>query len=172
VPWGPDGLSLDVMRRDCTSDNGLVEYMIVTVLRSAHQLGVRRLSLNFAVLRSVFARGDRLGAGPVLRFWRRILVMASRFWQIESLYRANAKYQPTWRPRYLCYPTMRDLPRIGVAALRAEAFLVAPRPVSRLVARLPRVKGRRRSAPGEGAAPPVATAVDTGRDATRESVHA
>jgi lysyl-tRNA synthetase class 2 len=49
--------------------------------------------------------------------------MASRLWQIESLYRANAKYQPAWQPRYLCFPTARDLPRIAVAALSAEAFL-------------------------------------------------
>jgi lysyl-tRNA synthetase class 2 len=48
-------------------------------------------------------------------------------WQIESLYRANAKYLPTWQPRYLCFPTARDLPRIAVAALAAEAFLPAAR---------------------------------------------
>ena len=40
-------------------------------------LGVRRVSLNFAVFRSVFARGERLGAGPVLRVWRAVLLWAS-----------------------------------------------------------------------------------------------
>jgi len=84
------------------------------------------VSLNFAVFRSVFARGERLGAGPVLRLWRGVLLQASRFWQIESLYRANAKYQPAWQPRFLCFPSARDLPRIAVAALRAEAFLPGP----------------------------------------------
>jgi lysyl-tRNA synthetase class 2 len=132
VPWGSDGLSLDVMRRDRQADNGLIEYMVVTVLRRAPQLGVRRLSLNFAVLRSVFARGDRLGAGPVLRLWYHVLMAASRYWQLESLYRANAKYLPTWLPRYLCYPSLHDLPRIGLVALRAEAFLTAPEIVARM----------------------------------------
>jgi lysyl-tRNA synthetase class 2 len=84
---------------------------------------VRRISLNFAVLRSVFARAEELGAGPVLRIWHRLLRVASRLWQIESLYRANAKYEPDWRPRYLCFPTARDLPRIAIAVLSAEAFL-------------------------------------------------
>jgi lysyl-tRNA synthetase class 2 len=126
VPWGPDGLSLDLMRRDADADNGLLEFLVVTLLRAAPGLGVTRVSLNFAVFRSTFARGERLGAGPVLRAWRRLLLLASRFWQIESLYRANAKYHPSWEPRFVCYPTARDLPRIGVAALRAEAFLVAP----------------------------------------------
>jgi lysyl-tRNA synthetase class 2 len=123
VPWGVDGLSLDLMRGDRTADNGLTELMVVSVLEAAPALGVRRVSLNFAVLRAVFARAEELGAGPVLRLWHRLLRAASRLWQIESLYRANAKYQPAWQPRYLCFPAARDLPRIAVAALTAEAFL-------------------------------------------------
>jgi lysyl-tRNA synthetase class 2 len=127
VPWGADGLSLDLMRGDRSADNGLTELMVVAALEEAPALGVRRVSLNFAVLRSVFARAEELGAGPVLRLWHRLLHAASRLWQIESLYRSNAKYLPSWSPRYLCFPTARDLPRIAVAAMRAEAFLPEPR---------------------------------------------
>jgi lysyl-tRNA synthetase class 2 len=123
VPWGSDGLSLDLMRGDRSAGNGLTEFMVVSAVEAAPELGVRRVSLNFAVLRSVFARAEELGAGPVLRLWHRLLKAASRLWQIESLYRANAKYLPTWQPRYLCFPTARDLPRIAIAALSAEAFL-------------------------------------------------
>ncbi|MFI6076514.1 phosphatidylglycerol lysyltransferase domain-containing protein [Actinoplanes sp. NPDC051343] len=123
VPWGRDGFSLDLMRGDRTADNGLTELMVVSVLSAAGELDIRRVSLNFAVLRSVFARAEDLGAGPVLRIWHRILKSASRLWQIESLYRANAKYQPDWHPRYLCFPVARDLPRIAIAVLSAEAFL-------------------------------------------------
>ena len=128
VPWGEHGLSLDVMRRDRTAENGIVEQMVAGLLAQAREMGVRRLSLNFAVFRSVFARGERLGAGPVLRLWRSVLLSLSRFWQIESLYRANAKYQPEWVPRFVCFRSGADLPRVGVAALRAEAFIVAPVP--------------------------------------------
>jgi lysyl-tRNA synthetase class 2 len=127
VPWGPDGWSLDLMRGDHTAENGLTELMVVSALQAASELDVRRVSLNFAVLRSVFARADELGAGPTLRFVHRLLRAISRFWQIESLYRANAKYQPSWQPRYLCFPTARDLPRVAVAVLQAEAFLPAGR---------------------------------------------
>ncbi|NUR09722.1 MAG: DUF2156 domain-containing protein [Nocardioidaceae bacterium] len=133
VPWGTEGLSLDLMRRDRESENGIVEQMVATLMAEATTLGVKRVSLNFAVFRSVFARGDRLGAGPVLRVWRSVLLWASRFWQIESLYRANAKYQPEWVPRFVCFRSSADLPRVGVAALRAEAFLVAPTWVQRFV---------------------------------------
>ncbi|WIM99509.1 phosphatidylglycerol lysyltransferase domain-containing protein [Actinoplanes oblitus] len=125
VPWGRRGLSLDLMRGDRTAPNGLTELMVVSAIEAAAGFGVERISLNFAVLRSVFARAEELGAGPVIRLWCRILRAASRLWQIESLYRANAKYQPDWQPRYLCFPSARDLPRIAIAALSAESFLPA-----------------------------------------------
>ena len=126
VPWGADGLSLDLMRRSRGTENGVVETMVAGLMAAAPGLGVARVSLNFAVFRAVFARGERLGAGPVQRLWRGILLWASRFWQIESLYRANAKYQPEWVPRFIVFRTPADLPRVTTAALRAEAFLCMP----------------------------------------------
>jgi lysyl-tRNA synthetase class 2 len=126
VPWGPDGMSLDLMRRDRTADAGVNELLIVDALRSCPALGVNRVSLNFAAFRSTLERGERLGAGPFVRGWRTVLLFASRWFQIESLYRFNAKFQPTWVPRFIVYPAARDLPRIAVAALEAEAFLTWP----------------------------------------------
>jgi lysyl-tRNA synthetase class 2 len=126
VPWGPDGLSLDVMRRSHDSENGMLELLVTTVAESAGSLGVRRLSLNFAVFRSALERGGDVGAGPVLRAWRSVLLTASRWWQIESLYRANAKYRPEWQPRFLCFPRATEAARVAVAALQAEAFIVRP----------------------------------------------
>ncbi|WP_345530603.1 phosphatidylglycerol lysyltransferase domain-containing protein [Microbispora amethystogenes] len=127
VPWGRDGLSLDLMRRDRRADPGLNEFLIVKALEAAPELGVTRVSLNFAVFRAALDRGERLGAGPVSRAWRGVLVFLSRWFQIDSLYRFNAKFRPAWEPRFLVFPASRDLPRIGVAALMAEAFLTPPR---------------------------------------------
>ncbi|MFI1863570.1 phosphatidylglycerol lysyltransferase domain-containing protein [Streptomyces jumonjinensis] len=126
VPWGPKGLSLDLMRRDRAGENGLMEFMVIELLRDAADLGITQVSLNFAMFRSVFERGSRLGAGPVLRLWHSLLSFFSRWWQIESLYRANAKYRPIWEPRFLLFEKSADLLRIGIAAGRAEGFLEAP----------------------------------------------
>lgn len=129
VPWGAHGLSLDLMRRDRESDNGLVEYLVTELLLRAHagELQVVRLSLNFAMFRYVFERGARVGAGPVLRLLRAVLRFLSRWWQLESLYRANAKYQPQWEPRFLLYEKSSELPAIAVANGLAEGFLTRPR---------------------------------------------
>jgi lysyl-tRNA synthetase, class II len=127
VPWGTDGLSLDLMRRAQGSENGTVEFVVTGVVEAVRAMGVTRISLNFAVFRSVFERGSRVGAGPVLRVWHRLLMIASKWWQIESLYRANVKYNPEWVPRFVCFRKAAELPRVVIAAAEAEAFIQRPR---------------------------------------------
>ncbi|MGW6402750.1 phosphatidylglycerol lysyltransferase domain-containing protein [Streptomyces sp. NPDC055134] len=156
VPWGTDGVSLDLMRRDRAADPGMNELLIVAALQAAPKLGITRISLNFAMFRAALARGDKIGAGPVLRAWRRLLVFLSRWFQIESLYRFNAKFRPRWEPRFVVYRSSRDLPRIGFAAIQAEGF------VNLAVPRLLRRRG----------AGPRPCAHDTGHDEGRRGVRA
>lgn len=126
VPWGRTGVSLDLMRRDPAADNGLVELMVSSLADRATAFGAGRVSLNFAMFREAFERGAEVGAGPIARLWRQSLVLASRNWQLESLYRSNAKYQPEWQPRFICFEYASDLPRVGTATGSAEGFLTRP----------------------------------------------
>jgi lysyl-tRNA synthetase, class II len=123
VPWGTDGMSLELMRRDRSADPGMNELLIVASLQASPGLKIERVSLNFAMFRSALARGEKIGAGPVLRMWRGLLVFLSRWFQIESLYKFNAKFQPRWEPRFVVFRNTRDLPRIGFAAMQAEGFV-------------------------------------------------
>jgi lysyl-tRNA synthetase class 2 len=162
VPWGTDGLSLDLMRRDKTAQAGLNDFLIVEAIKAAPTLGVKRLSLNFAMFRSALARGERIGAGPVTKAWRDLLVFLSRWFQIESLYKFNAKFCPVWEPRFFVFTGGRDAPRIAIAALEAEAFLVWPKLELRRYARrfarllgLHKLRGRMRAAAARRQSPPT-----------------
>jgi lysyl-tRNA synthetase class 2 len=126
VPWGANGASLDLMRRSPQSPNGTNELMVSELCLQAEDIGVTRISLNFAMFRSAFEEGAQLGAGPVARLWRGLLVFFSRWWQLETLYRSNMKYLPEWVPRFACYDDARLVPRVGVASVIAEGFLVLP----------------------------------------------
>ncbi|WP_343710168.1 bifunctional lysylphosphatidylglycerol synthetase/lysine--tRNA ligase LysX [Mycobacterium sp.] len=126
VPWGTNGASLDLMRRSPQSANGTIELMVSELALRAESFGIGRISLNFAMFRTAFEQGAQLGAGPVARLWRGLLVFFSRWWQLETLYRSNMKYQPEWVPRYACYEDARLIPRVGVASVIAEGFLVLP----------------------------------------------
>ncbi len=123
VPWGPKGLSLDLMRRSPQADSGVNELMIDATIRYAREQGITRISLNFAAFRSVFERGAQLGAGPIIRSWRGILLFLSRWLQMETLFRFNSKFRPEWVPRYVMFRKNSDLPKIGLATMRAEAFI-------------------------------------------------
>ncbi|MEU8495466.1 bifunctional lysylphosphatidylglycerol synthetase/lysine--tRNA ligase LysX [Streptomyces lavendulae] len=126
VPWGKDGISLDLMRRDRAAPNGVMEFMVAELCAAAPGLGVRRISLNFAVFRSAFEEGGRIGAGPVLKMWRKLLLFFSRWWQLEALYRSNVKYGPEWFPRFLCYQDAGSLARVSLASGIAEGFVSVP----------------------------------------------
>ncbi|MFC6011669.1 bifunctional lysylphosphatidylglycerol synthetase/lysine--tRNA ligase LysX [Nocardia lasii] len=123
VPWGRTGVSLELMRRDPHSPNGVMELMISQLALNSDQYGITRISLNFAVFRSVFEEGGRIGAGPILRVWRRVLLFFSRWWQLEALYRSNVKYHPRWVPRFFLFADNRQLPRVAMACGLAEGFL-------------------------------------------------
>ncbi len=136
VPWGRTGYSLDFMRRDSQAPNGVTELMVTELMRQSEELKIRRISLNFAVFRTIVAAGDQVGHGPVTRMNTRMLSVADRFVQLESLYRANEKYRPEWSPRYIAFPSVWSLFPILFSMGLAEGFL--PPALGGLSARLRR----------------------------------
>lgn len=126
VPWGRRGLSLDLMRRSPDAPNGVNELLVAELMAWCVDNGVSRVSLNFAFFRKVFAAAEDVSASPLTRFNSQVLGWMDRYWQVERLYQANAKYQPTWQSRYVCLPSVFDLPSVAVASARAEGFLPVP----------------------------------------------
>jgi lysyl-tRNA synthetase class 2 len=120
--YGRPAASLSSMRRDPDTPNGLTEFLIVQAIEMLRERGVRELSLNFAafarLLRSPRHYGERVVG--------KLLPLADTCFQVESLYRFNAKFQPRWQPRYLLYEGALGLPRTGLAAMWAEGQLPKP----------------------------------------------
>jgi lysyl-tRNA synthetase class 2 len=154
VPWGLDGASLDVMRRDRGSPAYLNDFLVVEAARCLPDLGVRRLSLNFSFLRALLAAGAEPRVPPGLRAARWLLRRLSGPFQIETLYRFNKKFAPAWQPRYLAVETPEELPRVAIAVLRAEGLLPAvPWRLARL--RPPRAAALREALPEPPSEPPA-----------------
>jgi lysyl-tRNA synthetase class 2 len=123
VPWTSSKLSLDRMQRDKNSEQGITELMIADTVEYAKTNGITHISLNFAAFRSLFERAEKISAGPIVRGTRNLIRFFSNWFQVESLYRFNAKFQPEWQTRYVLYPKAADLPAVAWAALRAEKFI-------------------------------------------------
>jgi lysyl-tRNA synthetase class 2 len=112
--FGRGAMSLSFMRRDRDTPNGLTEFLVVKAIELMRERGIEEVSLNFAA----FARLIRAQGRAA-----RALSMLDRFFQVERLYRFNAKFDPRWEPRYLVFEGALGLPRVGVAALLVEGQL-------------------------------------------------
>ncbi len=123
VPWGRHGISLDVMRRNPDAPNGLIEFMVATLMGEISRLGIRRVSLNFCMFRSIYADSTRLGSGLVTKINYSVLGTLDRFFQLERLYVSNQKFEPHWYPRFACLHDHVSLPQVALAAGMAEGFV-------------------------------------------------
>ncbi len=123
VPWAHEGISLDRMQRERGTDPGVNELLIVQTVEWARENKIQNISLNFAAFRSLFERAEKISAGPITRGSRNLIRFFSNFFQVESLYRFNAKFDPEWQTRYLVYPKATDIAKISWAAIKAEQFI-------------------------------------------------
>jgi len=122
--YGRPTASLGLMRRDRDTVNGLTEYLVVSAIEMLRERGIEEMSLNFAA----FARWLRSPSGFAERTLGRVVALANPYFQIESLYRFNAKFSPRWQPRYLLYERgALGFARTGLAAMFAEGQLPSPR---------------------------------------------
>jgi lysyl-tRNA synthetase class 2 len=124
--YGRQTMSLSFMRRDPETPNGLTEFMVATAAELLRERGMSEMSLNFAA----FARWMHSPERWYERLLGKVVAIANPYFQIESLYRFNAKFFPRWEPRYLVYEGALGLPRTGLAAMWAEGQL--PKPALRL----------------------------------------
>ncbi len=120
--FGRAAMSLSFMRRDRETPNGMMEFLIVHSISLLRERGIREVSLNFAA----FAQLIHSPRGHAQRLLGRLLSLADAFFQIESLYRFNAKFFPRWEPRYFLFEGVLGFPRAGLAAMVVEGQLPKP----------------------------------------------
>jgi lysyl-tRNA synthetase class 2 len=120
--YGRSTMSLSFMRRDPATPNGLTEFLVVKAVELLRERGLSEMSLNFAAFAKWMHSPERLHE----RVLGKLVALCNPFFQIESLFRFNAKFFPRWEPRYLVYQGALGLPRAGIAALWAEGQLWKP----------------------------------------------
>jgi lysylphosphatidylglycerol synthetase-like protein (DUF2156 family) len=135
------GYSLDLMRRDpAEHPNGLLDFALCSTIAHMKEMGMKGLSLNFAALRSVL--DGESGDGVTQRVERWALRRLSGVLQIETLWRFNAKYEPTWLPRYIVFDSAEQFVPVAVQIMRAESLTEVP-----VIGRLLTTAAAKRSGP-------------------------
>jgi len=121
VSHAGSALSLSSMPRLRDVPNGFTEWLICEAISWARLRGFRRVSLNFSPFASLLAPDAQLTAAQ--RLEAATLRRLKGWFQLDNLLLFNRKFLPAWQRRFVVYERRRDLPRVGVAALAAEAYL-------------------------------------------------
>lgn len=116
--FGAHGWSLDMMRRNMESPNGLTEFMVIQAVRLLQAEGFEFMSLNFASLSSTEAAVCEPRAITSMR--RFLFDNLSSMYQLKTLYQFNAKFEPEWSSRYLVYGDLMRAGKIIMAVVQAE----------------------------------------------------
>ena len=114
-------LSLSSMPRLRSTPNGFNEWLICVAVAWAREQGLERVSLNFAPFAALLAPEAELS--KLQRLERRALLRLKGRFQLDNLLLFNRKFFPSWQRRFVVYERRLDLPRVGIAALAAEAYL-------------------------------------------------
>jgi lysyl-tRNA synthetase class 2 len=118
-------LSLSTMPRLPDVPNGFNEWLICASIVWARDNGYGRVSLNFSPFATLLAPDAELT--PAQKLQAAMLRALKGHFQLDNLLLFNRKFFPGWEPRFVVYERRRDLPRVGVAALSAEAYLPSRR---------------------------------------------
>jgi lysyl-tRNA synthetase class 2 len=114
-------LSLSSMPRLRSTPNGFNEWLICEAVAWARTAGFERMSLNFSPFAALLAPEADLSGTQ--RLQRRALLGLKGHFQLDNLLLFNRKFFPSWQRRFVVYERRLDLPRVGIAALAAEAYL-------------------------------------------------
>jgi len=115
-------LSVDLMRFHHEAPNGVMEGLLVHVMRWGQEQNYRTFSLGMAPL-------SGFESSPVAPLWTRLgsflYSHGETFYNFQGLRAYKDKFHPSWEPRYLAYPGGLKLARTlaDVAALIAGGYL-------------------------------------------------
>ena len=120
---GPNAieLSIDLMRYHHEAPNGVMEGLMVFLMRWGKEQGYRSFSLGMAPL-------SGFEGSPVAPLWNRLgsflYSHGEKFYNFQGLRAYKDKFHPSWESRYLAYPGGLRLPRTlaDVAALIAGGY--------------------------------------------------
>ncbi len=118
--YGPGGVvrgwTLDVMRRRTDGFRPVMEFMIASACLELRELGAEFVSLSGAPLARGGGAGELEGVDRVLD---KLGGAMEPLYGFRSLHAFKAKFSPRYEPIHLAYRDEADLPRIGVALVRA-----------------------------------------------------
>ncbi|GAB6991163.1 bifunctional lysylphosphatidylglycerol flippase/synthetase MprF [Paenibacillus pini] len=115
---GYDGgrtMSIDLMRYQTDSPNGLMDYLFVQLIEWSKANGYTIFNIGNAPLSSV---GDNSNALREEKLANLVFQYGGHWYGFKGLRRYKEKFHPEWEPRFLAYPVWVSLPVLTVDLVR------------------------------------------------------
>jgi phosphatidylglycerol lysyltransferase len=111
-------MTIDLMRHRTQIENGLMDFLFVSLFQWAQAQGFASFSLGLSALSGIGEHSDDPAIERALHY---IFEHVDQFYNFKGLHAFKEKYHPRWEPRYLIYPGMANLPALALALAQANA---------------------------------------------------
>lgn len=108
------GFALDLMLRGQETINGLMEASIAESIRYFKAIGADEVSLGVAPLADVEPEESK---NLLNKTTGMLFKNFNQFYNYQSLFKFKDKFNPSWEPRYLVYPSNTKLISVSIAAI-------------------------------------------------------
>lgn len=98
----PEEANFDLLRHRQGSPGNINDFLLVGLIDHLHQKGFKRLNLGLCPLSGLDANGPE-SSGAVDSVLRFVYANGNRFYSFQGLRRFKAKYEPSWRSRFIVY---------------------------------------------------------------------
>lgn len=111
-------VTLDMMRHRPTMENGTMDFLFSSMLQYFKEKNYDSFNFALSALAGVGETSQSRRLEKVLGYLYEHL---NRFYNFKGLHAYKEKFRPRWEPRYLVYPSLRSLPDVVVALIRADS---------------------------------------------------
>ncbi|MFB2969613.1 phosphatidylglycerol lysyltransferase domain-containing protein [Aerosakkonema sp. BLCC-F183] len=111
-------IAVDLMRRRAEVENGIMEFLFVSMLQHGKEMGYDSFNLGLSALSGV---GETEKSPRLEKALRYLSEHLNQFYNFKGLHAFKEKFHPQWEPRYLVYPSLAALPDVVVGLVRADS---------------------------------------------------
>jgi phosphatidylglycerol lysyltransferase len=111
-------VTIDLMRHRHKADKGQMDFLFVSLFEWAKEQGYATFNMGLSGLAGA---GENPTDPAIERALHYIYEHFNQFYNFKGLHEFKAKYDPTWSPRYLVYPSVVSLPLVTIAMIRADS---------------------------------------------------
>jgi phosphatidylglycerol lysyltransferase len=106
------------MRHRHQAEKGQMDFLFVSLIEWAKAQGYATFNMGLSGLAGI---GENPTDPAIERALHYVYEHVNQFYNFKGLHEFKSKFDPSWSPRYLVYPSVASLPPVTIAMMRADS---------------------------------------------------